>query len=322
MDVDSLVDDDSAENPTLDDDSTENSPVEVDDVSEYLIPVNDHQNGVCDMDYMIKVTTKDIIHSKCERVAELVKELKNQLVYERKYDESVKQIGILIGDFCTGNPAVYDELQQALQSVEYNSPAKKVTLAEIRMLISNIDDQMYRIRQIFFCCTNSTLENLPTTLATLLNDRLIDYTIYTKLASMTSITYPELRTLLVKSELVKSEPGVGMDELMDEEFEKLLQSPDIQLLWDSLRNLITQHSIGEEGQPPFSLIQRLLVELKNRGILNENEFDAIKNDTSHQNIGNVHRNMIEGKGIWSTIGHRIVDLVKRKFLNVSHGAVD
>ena len=118
------------------------------------------------------------------------------------------------------------------------------------MLISNIDDQMYRIRQIFIRCINSTLENLPTTLATLLNDRLIDYTMYTKLTSMTSITYPELRTLLVKSELVKSEPGVGMDE----EFEKLLQSPDIQLLWDSLRNLITQHSIEEEGRPPISLI--------------------------------------------------------------------
>ena len=34
------------------------------------------------MNYMIKVAAKDIIHSKCERVAELVKELKNQLVYE------------------------------------------------------------------------------------------------------------------------------------------------------------------------------------------------------------------------------------------------
>ena len=90
MDADSPVEDDSAENLTLDDDSTENSPVEVDDVSEYLIPVNDHQNGVCDMDYMIKVTTKDTIHSKCERVVELVEELKNQLAYERKYDESVK----------------------------------------------------------------------------------------------------------------------------------------------------------------------------------------------------------------------------------------
>ena len=32
--------------------------------------------------------------------------------------------------------------------------------------------------------------------------------------------------------------------------------------------------------------------------------------------------MEEGNGIWSTIGHRIVDLVKRKFLNASHGAVD
>ncbi len=114
MDVDSLVDDDSTENSILDDDSTENSPVEVDDIREYLIPVNDHQNGVCDMDYMIKVTNKDMIFSKCKQVAKLVKELKNQLMYERKYDKSVKQIGILIGNFCTGNPAVYDEVQQAL----------------------------------------------------------------------------------------------------------------------------------------------------------------------------------------------------------------
>ncbi len=32
--------------------------------------------------------------------------------------------------------------------------------------------------------------------------------------------------------------------------------------------------------------------------------------------------MIEGNGIWSTIGQRIVDLVKRKFLNASHGVVN
>ncbi len=32
--------------------------------------------------------------------------------------------------------------------------------------------------------------------------------------------------------------------------------------------------------------------------------------------------MIEGNEIWSTIGHRIMDLLKRKFLNASHGAVD
>ena len=32
--------------------------------------------------------------------------------------------------------------------------------------------------------------------------------------------------------------------------------------------------------------------------------------------------MVDGNGIWSTIGHRIVDLIKRKFLNAGHGAVD
>ena len=87
-DVDSLVEDDagdsSTENTILDvDKRIENSTVNVDDVSEYLIPVNGYQNGVCDMNYMIKVTSKDIIHSKCERVVELVEELKNQLVHER-----------------------------------------------------------------------------------------------------------------------------------------------------------------------------------------------------------------------------------------------
>ena len=89
---------------------------------------------------------------------------------------------------------------------------------------------------------------------------------YTKLTSMTSITYPELRTLLVKSE-----PGSVMEDLqlMDEEIENILQSPDIQLLWDSLRKPITQQSIGEEGRPPIGLIQRLLMELKKRGVLNE-----------------------------------------------------
>ena len=225
------------------------------------------------MNYMIKVTSKDIIHSKCERIVELVEELKNQLMYERKYDENVKRIENLSGEFCRGDPAVYDKLQQALESVEYNSPVKKVTLAELRMLINSIDDQMYRIRQIFIRCTNSTLENLPSTLATLLNDNLIDFEMYTKLASMTSITYPELRTLLVKSE-----PDAVMEDLqlMDEEIESILQSPDIQLLWDSLKKLIVQHYIGEEGRPPFSLIQRLLMELKIRGVLNDNEFNAIK----------------------------------------------
>ena len=57
---------------------------------------------------------------------------------------------------------------------------------------------------------------------------------------MTSITYPELRTLLVKSE-----PGAVMEDLqlMDEEIENILQSPDIQLLWHSLKRLIAQHYI-------------------------------------------------------------------------------
>ena len=53
---------------------------------------------------------------------------------------------------------------------------------------------------------------------------------------------------------------------MDEEIENLLQSPIIQLLWNSLRELITQHYIGEEGRPPFNLVHHLLVELKNWGV--------------------------------------------------------
>ncbi len=77
-------------------------------------------------------------------------ELKNQLVYDRKYDESVKEIGDLSREFCTGNPAVYNELQQALESVEYNSPVKKSTLAKLCMLINNVNDHLYRIRQILF----------------------------------------------------------------------------------------------------------------------------------------------------------------------------
>ena len=217
----------SAENLNADS-SVENPTLNVDDVSEYLIPVDGYQNGVCDMEHMIKVTAKDIIRSKCKHIAQLVNELKNQLAHDRKYDERVKEIENLSQVFCTGNPAVYNELQQALQSVEYNSPVKKSTLAELRMLINSVDDQLFRIRQIFVRCTNTTLEDLPSTLATLLNDNLIDIAMYTKLASMTSITYPELRTLLVKSE-----PDAIMEDSMDEE--NLLQSPDIQLLWNSLK---------------------------------------------------------------------------------------
>ena len=74
--------DSSVESPTLNDD----------DVSEYLIPVDGYQNGVCDMEHMIKVTAKYIIRSKCEHIAQLVNELKNQQVYDRKYDERVKEI--------------------------------------------------------------------------------------------------------------------------------------------------------------------------------------------------------------------------------------
>ena len=70
-------------------------------------------------------------------------------IHKKKYDESVKQIENLSGEYCTGNPAVYDELLQALESVEYNSPVKKTTLAELCMLINSIDGQMYRIQQIF-----------------------------------------------------------------------------------------------------------------------------------------------------------------------------
>ncbi len=61
-------------------------------------------------------------------------------MYDKKYDESVKEIENLSRVFCTGNPAVYDELQLALESLEYNSPVKKSTLAEFRILISNIVD--------------------------------------------------------------------------------------------------------------------------------------------------------------------------------------
>ena len=103
-------------------------------------------------------------------------------MHERKYDKSVKQIGNLSRELCTGISNVFNELRQALESVEYNSPAKNVTLAEFHMLINNIDDQLYHIQQIFVLCTNSTLENMPSTLAILLNDRLIDCKMYTKLA--------------------------------------------------------------------------------------------------------------------------------------------
>ncbi len=44
-----------------------------------------------------------------------------------------------------GNPAVYNELKQALESVEYNYPVKKSTLAKFRMLINNVNDHLYRI---------------------------------------------------------------------------------------------------------------------------------------------------------------------------------
>jgi hypothetical protein len=113
----------SAENLNADS-SVENPTLNVEDVSEYLIPVDGHQNGACDMEHMTKVTAKDIIRPKCKHTAQLVNEPKNQLVHDRKHDERVKEIENPSRALCTGNPTAHNESQQALESVEHNSPAE------------------------------------------------------------------------------------------------------------------------------------------------------------------------------------------------------
>ena len=67
LDYDDNQDDNNSDDNDSDDTT---SLLDIDDVSEHLIPVNGHKIGVCDMDYMIKVTREDLIHPICVRIAE------------------------------------------------------------------------------------------------------------------------------------------------------------------------------------------------------------------------------------------------------------
>ena len=83
-----------------------------------------------------------------------------QLNTHDKYNTNLKQIGILSREFCKRNLFVADELRQALKSVE-SSPAKRLTLLDLFIIINEVENQVYRVRQIFAYLTNTTMDDLP-----------------------------------------------------------------------------------------------------------------------------------------------------------------
>ena len=157
------------------------------------------KNDEFNVEHMINLTSKDLILPRCKRIKQLIEDLKKQLENLSEYGENLKQIESISQEFCKGNHFVVEELRQAIRSVE-NSPAKKVTLAELAMLINEIDFQLHRVREIFTRLNKVEKEDIPELLIRLENEHLIDANIREKLASLTSITNPEVRTLLVKSE--------------------------------------------------------------------------------------------------------------------------
>ena len=68
------------------------------------------------------------------------------------------------------------------------------------MLINDVDFQLHRIREIFIRLNNAEKKDIPGTLISLENENLIDADMREKLASLMSLSNPELRTLLVKFE--------------------------------------------------------------------------------------------------------------------------
>ena len=213
-----LESDDSEKESDMETDDDDDDCLQVDDVSEHLVPVNEFQNGIDDMYHMIKVTGEDLVAVKCNRLKKLLAEVRADLVGS-DYENVVKGLTILVNKECSGISFGEEEVRNQLRMLE-SSPLKKSLLAEISLLTNEIEDELYRVRDIFTRLSNiDDYKNLPTMLNRLEQEKLIDANLSEKLASLSNISYTELRKLLVaaKPELLAQQIHYGDDDDDDKE---------------------------------------------------------------------------------------------------------
>ena len=162
---------------------------------------------------MIKVTGEDLVAVKCNRLKKLLAEVRADLVGS-DYENVVKGLTILVNKKCSGLSFGEEEVRNQLRMLE-SSPLKKSLLAEISLLTNEIEDELYRVRDIFTRLSNiDDYKNLPTMLNRLEQEKLIDANLSEKLASLSNISYTELRKLLVavKPELLAQQIYYGDDD--------------------------------------------------------------------------------------------------------------
>ena len=293
-----------------------------------------------DMNHMIKVTGEDLVKVKCDRLKKLLNMLRIDVAGDTHYENIVHELTVLVNKYCTGIPLTEDKLRNQLRMLE-RSPAKKTLLTEISLLTGEVSDELYRVRDIFTRLSNVEKSQLPTLLNRLEREKLIDAALNEKLAALPSITYSELRKLLVlqKPELLTQQInyadinddnndiiiGKGFD--ADVSFMTILDTPHpIIDVWKKLRKTIGQHCDKEKGRPPKNFIHCLIDELKNRGIINIEQYDILNKDIYRTSFGQLYQNMdhVNGSGIWSNIARKILGSATKGVIanKVGHAVLD
>ena len=199
-------------------------------------------------------------------------------------------------------------------------------MVEISLLTNDISDELYRVRDIFTRLSNTEQKQLTTTLNRLEQEKLIDDKLHKRIAALPSVTYPELRKLLVtgKPELlaqhidypdtvimgkgIMSDDEIGKKAMDVATMEALLKSPRLIDIWKTLRQVVEQHSNKEKGRPPKNYIHCLIDELKKSGILTEEQYDTLNRDVYRKSFGELFQAMdhVHGSGIWSAIARKII----------------
>ena len=207
----------------------------------------------------------------------MLKKLRTDLAGNADYEDDVNDLILLVNQYCSGKPQPCGEkvLRDRLRSLE-RSPAKKSLLLEILILTNDISDEWYRVREIFTRLSNIDKKQLPTLLTQLEREKLIDSKFNEKLTALPSITYPELRKLLV---LKTPELLVQQIDFTDDGIITGIGEEEDDLdVWKTLRQTIGQHRDKEKGRHPEEFIHSVIDELQRRKIINDEQYDILNKD--------------------------------------------
>ena len=140
-----------------------------------------------------------------------------------------------------------------------------------------------------------------------------------KLAALASITYPELRKLLVLQTPKLLAQQIDYTDDDDDDAIITGKGEDDLNVCKTLRKTIGQHRDKEKGRLPEEFIHSVIDELQRRKMINDEQYDILNKDIYNKLYEQIYHDMdhVHGSGIWSTIARKIMETATKGVAGVT-----